>query len=80
MKQKKPAFKLYALRARFAISLVASALFCGLVFLALYCLTNMFLANYFRQSGFTEVHIRRQGKACRTLSAKTASQAQIWMS
>lgn len=63
MKQKKPAFKLYGLRARFAISLVASALFCALVFLALYCLTNMFLANYFRQSGFTEVHIRRQGES-----------------
>ena len=84
MKQKKPAFKLYGLRARFAISLAASALFCALVFLVLYSLTNMFLANYFEQSGFTEVHIRRQGESLQDfisengISVKNLEELKRW--
>lgn len=61
MRVRKPFFKLYGLKKRFAISIVLTAVLCGAVFAGLYYSVDYFLSNYFEQSDFEEIHIQKQG-------------------
>ena len=61
MRVRKPFFKLYGLKKRFAISIVLTAVLCGAVFAGVYYSVDYFLSNYFEQSDFEEIHIQKQG-------------------
>lgn len=63
MKQKK-IFKMpYGLRNRFFISIIASALLCGIIFVVLFFSVDSFLTEYFDRIGFEQTHIKWQGES-----------------
>ena len=60
MKQKKSRFKIYGLKAHFAISMIISAFICILLFLGLYYSSEYLLEDYFTRSDFVEKNIKKQ--------------------
>lgn len=63
MKQKKRLFKPYGLRARFAVTLILSALLCGLVFLVLYQVSDYYLTEHFETPEFLDAYMQGQAES-----------------
>lgn len=61
MKRKNQWFKPYGLRARFAKSLILSALLCGLVFFILYHVSDYYLTEHLESPEYTDAHMQQQG-------------------
>ncbi|MBQ3357236.1 MAG: HAMP domain-containing histidine kinase [Oscillospiraceae bacterium] len=84
MKQKKRAIKPYGLRARFAVTLILSALLCSLVFLILYTASNYYIEKNLETPEYLNAHMQQQGKALQDfivkndISSKDLSPLKKW--